>query len=390
MAETVFETLHALQKLASFELDVHPQRCVRIRNRHASCSRCADACTSGALFLRDGDLDVDDSLCVGCGTCATVCPTGALEAQHPSDAVILNAARPMIDACDGMVVFACERAFERDRASLSPDRQVVLTCLSRVEETLIVRLFGDGAMSVVMVHGDCDNCPRKQGLQSARLVCRTVGVLVDAWNLDRSCALQEQFPEGWIDQLAGAGADVNASAAACLADAPATVNAAVHRSPDVPECMRLPMVEDDGTLPHFVPTRRNQLLDALSAFGDPVAERLDTRLWGHIVIDFSACESCRMCAVFCPTGAICKFEDEEGRKGIEHYVAECVHCRLCEDICPAHAITSESSVPAVQLAHGETERYPMPEPKWHTGPDQILRRMRPQISGNDVRHSCGQ
>lgn len=39
------------------------------------------------------------------------------------------------------------------------------------------------------------------------------------------------------------------------------------------------------------------------------------------------------------------------------------------------------------LADGKTERYPMPDPAWTTGPDQILRKMTPQIHSREVQHS---
>ena len=79
---TVDVAMGRLERLEGNGLAVHPERCVRVRNRHASCVRCAEACTSGALSLRDGALTVNEALCVGCGTCATVCPTCAIEARQ--------------------------------------------------------------------------------------------------------------------------------------------------------------------------------------------------------------------------------------------------------------------------------------------------------------------
>jgi hypothetical protein len=55
----------------------------------------------------------------------------------------------------------------------------------------------------------------------------------------------------------------------------------------------------DGTLPHFIPDRRERLLDALATIGEPEDVMINTRLWGHVIIDTEKCKSCRMCAVFC-------------------------------------------------------------------------------------------
>jgi formate hydrogenlyase subunit 6/NADH:ubiquinone oxidoreductase subunit I len=69
--------------------------------------------------------------------------------------------------------------------------------------------------------------------------------------------------------------------------------------------------------------------------------------------------SCRMCAIFCPTGAIVKFNDAAGTFGIEHYPADCVHCGLSRDVCPAGAIVLGNEVPAVALGEGLSYRHEM-------------------------------
>ncbi len=50
--------------------------------------------------------------------------------------------------------------------------------------------------------------------------------------------------------------------------------------------------------------RRSQVLDAMDRLGEPVLEQVETRLFGRVEIDASVCNSCGMCAVFCPTGAL--------------------------------------------------------------------------------------
>ena len=73
-------------ELDSVAIAVNQARCAKVRNRNVECLKCAQACTSGCISLIDGELVIDSSKCVGCGTCATVCPTCALEARNPSDA----------------------------------------------------------------------------------------------------------------------------------------------------------------------------------------------------------------------------------------------------------------------------------------------------------------
>lgn len=367
---TVDVAMGRLERLEGYGLAVHPERCVRVRNRHASCVRCAEACTSGALSLRDGALTVNEALCVGCGTCATVCPTCAIEARHPVDGELLAAAHRVLRA-GREAVFACHRAFEQAPAACAAAGAIELACLSRMEESLAMRLFVDGAQCIRLLHGACEGCPRENGFASVKLVRDTVDSLLETWGLNCEYDVQQ------------VGSEVKV-AAADAAEPQLVATSGIRAA----SALRKPAhVQADGTLPHFVPLRRHALLDALADLGNPVRPDLDTRLWGHVSIDMGACRSCKMCAVFCPTGALQKYVGEDGHGGVEHYPAECVHCGLCQDICPVQAITSSTAVPTSMLADGKTERYPMPDPAWTTGPDQILRKMTPQIHSREVQHS---
>ena len=389
--ENVSDTIAAIATLAGFGLSVYPERCVRVRNRHSSCDRCAQACTSGAISLQDETWVMDPEKCVGCGTCATVCPTCALETKHPNDVDVLRGAKASAQACGGKAVFACHRAMERFVDDIDPDKVVQVICLSRIEETLVATLLAQGAAQVVGICADCESCPRSQGIQSAHMVQETFAEIARVWNIDGGVTIVDKPPvycmgkQGTLEKPAIDLSKYLATTQDPQLSSGSTITTADNGA--IQATYKPVHVMADGTLPHFVPTRRRKLLDQLQAFGEPNDTQLDTRLWGHVIIDFSVCQSCKMCAVFCPTGAICKYTDSDVAIGIEHYVAECVHCCLCQDICPAGAISCVTQVPALQLAHCETERYHMPDPAWYTGPDQILRKLRPQIDSLAVDHS---
>lgn len=142
---------------------------------------------------------------------------------------------------------------------------------------------------------------------------------------------------------------------------------------------------EDGTLPHFIPDRRELLLNSLSSLGEPQDVMIETRLWGHVIIDPEKCSSCQMCATFCPTGAISKFTDEDGTFGVEHFPGDCVKCRCCTDICPQQALTLSDEVFAVDLLSGAVERYEM-KPLAHPvdDPHQIWRTMKDLLGCDQV------
>lgn len=385
---TVSDEIAAMQTLGSVGLNVHPQRCVRLRNRHASCNRCAQACTSGAIDIKDNTWNLDPSLCVKCGTCATVCPTSALEASYPHDADLLHSAVNGASRAQGVACFACSNAINNSKKAIDISKVVQIVCLSRLDETMIFMLLQKGAKEIYAVHGQCEQCERSQGCVSAQLVENTVASVAKAWGIEANYHRVNAFPGEVIatDECVSEGENSSYEQFSdyCLLSDSELLE--VSDEGHLQASIKPVHVQKDGTLPHFVPARRRKLLDTLAHFGNPVQELIDTRLWGHVIIDFSRCKSCKMCAVFCPTGALSKYSDSNGA-GIEHYVAECVHCCLCQDICPQQAITCVTQVPAMQLAQGETEKYCMPDPDWMAGPDQILQRMKVKISGNSVEHS---
>ncbi|MDR1083220.1 MAG: 4Fe-4S binding protein [Coriobacteriales bacterium] len=134
-------------------------------------------------------------------------------------------------------------------------------------------------------------------------------------------------------------------------------------------------VNADGTLPQSIPPRRVLLARYLKHIGEPVVKHIKTRTSGAVLIDTERCNSCRMCAVFCPTGALSK-TDEAGRYGIIHKASICVRCRLCEQICPQDAITLNTSVPIEQFLGKKSVCYHMKEPQWEANrPDSMFQKM---------------
>ena len=115
--------LALLGEIESDAIAVHEERCISVRNRHADCLRCVEACTSGALAYRAGELLVEPERCIGCGTCATACPTCAIELRNPTDAELTAQLKHSIVATKGHPVIVCEQALEA--ANRKVDFQVI-------------------------------------------------------------------------------------------------------------------------------------------------------------------------------------------------------------------------------------------------------------------------
>ena len=400
----------ALQALQSDHVHVCQERCLLVRNRNAECLRCAQACTSGCISYNEQTkmLDIDQARCVGCGTCATACPTCALEARDPNDTELLARLQGALTAsASKRVAIVCEKA-----GIAQNECTVRLTCLGRIDESALIQLAAWGAREVTLTCGACNACEHKPGRTVVEEVCESANTLLGLWDGTMHVELKEVGPaaeptglpaqetradrtathgkiaqvdqqiqtacadrtatQSAIEQVnqliqsAGAGKVAEHDTATRDGDRPNLSAEASDDKADATDQVDRPLkrlkVMADGTLPHFVPDRRERLLDALADLGEGPTDSqamARTRLWGHVVIDTDKCTSCRMCATFCPTGAIVKFDAPDGTFGIDHYAADCVKCLCCQTICRSQAIVVEDTVPANVLVNAVPERHVM-------------------------------
>lgn len=370
------------EALQSIDIAIDQNRCVLVRNKNASCLKCAEACTSDCISTdEDGQLALRTDRCIGCGTCATACPTGALVPHNPTDRELFEACTAALQASEGRVAIVCENMLEAAAGLYDPARTVGVTCLGRVDESLIVLLARAGATRVVLVEGACEGCRSNPGSTMASHVCETANALLSTWGQNPVAEVAQKLPtftrrseaapfdEGrraLLADMIGAGRDVaRASTEVAIRDA-----LDIHEKDEEEPLFQ--KVGDDGTLPHALPHRRTRLLKGLAALGEPEDVMIGTRLWGHVIIDEDRCDSCQMCATFCPTGALRKFTEADGTFGIDHFPARCVKCRCCADICPEEAISISEEVFAVDLAANAHERYEMHPREVALGPHQMF------------------
>lgn len=377
-------------------ITVDQVRCAKVRNRNVECLKCAQACTSGCISLEDGELRIDASKCVGCGTCATVCPTCALEARNPSDAELLNAC---LKAQRGdEVCICCSQLAHAAEAVIDTSAMAHVVCIGRVDESLLCELAAQGIRHVRLACGNCSACEQKFGQQTAEKVKETASEIFRVWDVDSHVSIEKCIPEyalnpdASIDDVRSRIERFFQASKACTPimdvkkngdEATSAADGEQQTDTGFEAAFPLPHVMEDGTLPHFIPDRRERLLNSMAEFGEASEPSISTRLWGCVVIDGTKCSSCRMCATFCPTGAIRKFDAEDGTIGVTHHPEDCVKCGSCHDICPEEAILLLDEVKTSFLTSGKSHRYIMnPRPVKLDDPHQILNTMKGKTEGD--------
>jgi ferredoxin len=326
-----------LTHLESRPIRVALTQCCRLRHRRSTCTLCADMCAVQAINW-DDSLQLDPDTCTGCGVCAAVCPTGALEVRAPSREDLLVQIQRITRDQD-WVAFACPRALSGygGRAQC-----LNVSCLGRLDESLLMSAVAEGAQSVWLVDGTCEACPQAVGRTIAGAAAARSNALLAAFGRPAAITFRSDPPavlrSGGADRGSAEGVSRRGMFKA-LARETARVGEITAETRKSSEWEQKPQEKPRGELPRALPSGRLLLLAALKRLGSPVQPIFqgdEDGLFAKFALG-DACTACQMCAFFCPTGALTKVEDGE-RVGLAFSVAACTNCGLCQDICYRDAV----------------------------------------------------
>ncbi|RVT85401.1 4Fe-4S dicluster domain-containing protein [Rhodobacteraceae bacterium CCMM004] len=312
----------AVQTVGTFEkplyVRVEPTLCAHSRAGQVGCTRCLDACPTGAILPAGDHVSVDPMVCAGCGACSALCPSGAIAYDAP----------PVAHLFRRMETLA--RTF-RAAGGAAP-RLLIHDAGWGGEAISLAARYGDGlpadvlplALEVVSGVGHAEM------LGALALGFARVDVLV-APTTDRSALDRE------VD-LARAIAPADALGLVEVAD-PTDLTAALDRAAPPPLA--------DPVLP--MGSRRQVTRLAARALhagsGDDFSSKNRAPLplpegapYGAVLVDTDACTLCLSCVSLCPSGALM---DNEDKPQLLFQEDACLQCGLCANICPEDAIALE-------------------------------------------------
>ena len=148
---SVSDIMEMAELLKVKAIGIEEDKCVVVRNRNATCTKCIDACIRSCISASRNELSIDSAACVNCGACVCVCPTGALSTLEPTVESMAASIASSSDTSSGLAVIACARKASKHEADV--ERFSEVACLGQVNEALLVSCAASGLVDMVLVDG---------------------------------------------------------------------------------------------------------------------------------------------------------------------------------------------------------------------------------------------
>ena len=293
-----------------------PDICAHGASGIRGCTRCLDACPTGAIRSTGERIEVDPWLCQGAGVCASACPTGAVTYAYPAPSDRLAALRTALAAY--------REAGGRAPVLLFHDVEAGAGWWSRIADAAPESVIPWTVEEVGSIGMDAWTACIAWGARVVVLVPEGVPASVRR-ELDVQAGVTRAILEsmGYAPALLTLAADdvaldavLGGAAPGPATDPPATFAPIGEKRTDVR--LALDHLHEHARL-------RPEAVDL-----PPAAP------YGKVDADRDACTLCMACVSVCPASALQAGGDEPRLSFIE---MNCVQCGLCERACPESCIT---------------------------------------------------
>ncbi|MHB9099965.1 MAG: ATP-binding protein [Sulfuricella sp.] len=311
--------------------------CSRFRTTKSHCTSCAVVCpVPGAVQFAEQGAEITDA-CVGCGACASACPNGAICLKE-SDPQLAERIRSRVRPGEAFRI-ACPRA--EGKVSL------VVPCLGRLTEALLLEPIRGGAARVELLDPGCSGCGLQRAapqwervLFFARALCESAGFTVGRVG-------RVQVSAGKPQEIREASESPNPRRAMFRAIAEKWKETGTGAAAEDGETGQKPAeAYRDAVQRHHGNPKRTELLQVLRALPGAEARPKSLLAAGLPLADVevgSQCVGCNVCETLCPVGAL-RHREANGVYALDFSPALCTGCRVCEAACFYQAIRIRETV----------------------------------------------
>lgn len=330
------KTVDGASALKTSSLTIVREHCAKFRHRASLCTRCTDVCPAGALNLSQNYPSVHAEVCKQCGACAAVCPTGAFEISQPVD-------EELAQMIEGLAKQKIAVTLVCKEVAHPPAESISVTCLARIDSSLLLFAVAQGAPEIRWVTADCATCSLAGVLPHQRNTIATTKKLLAALEVRANISMAttaraaaskpiqseiDSSRRSFLRRFGRASVIFDSKAQPLLiADVPQPDAAQNHRREE---------------LTVYLPEKRKRWTQSMNALLILRASGNGKAIEFPVPqLDSASCSGCLICAKSCPTGALAYTEDEK-MLCITLDASMCVACNLCVELCHGRALSLSS------------------------------------------------
>lgn len=290
-------------------LKVHPQRCIRTRNRFSKCQKCEEICPVSAITVQGG-LSVLEEVCTECMRCTVTCPTEALYDERYSEFFNEMYNREVIS-------FSCEN-------DTREHPYIRLGCFFQLDKTLLLFAYQNSTKVIVQFNEErCMKCKKYDG----ELVSSLERVITEFNSM-----LKEPIKIHF-----------NESESSIIEPYYTRRQLFTFFSKKITRNLVNPLIKDEDEVKNLRESItsgliRDKTIHLLRKNQELLNEMQETQCLNTIQLIFNEqCDGCGICGKVCPTGAL-SFNEDESNLAVNFNVQICNGCKSCIDICRKDAL----------------------------------------------------